>query len=95
MVARIKKIRSGRYTKMMQYHKQPSRHLPLMARMLACLPGLSEAKALEIWENINKTFPYIGGIMLWQSDDVTMKGLDRYALDPDIKEIINKTIGCK
>lgn len=45
----VKKIIKGEYERPLQAHKQPSKELELGAKMLACFPGVSEEKAIELW----------------------------------------------
>jgi len=50
LVKKIKEIRSGKYSKEMQYHKRPSKELTDFQRVLALMNGITENKAVELSE---------------------------------------------
>jgi len=54
LVKKIKEIRSGKYSKEMQYHKRPSKELTDFQRVLALLHGVSENMAVEISKAKNR-----------------------------------------
>lgn len=48
LVKKIKEIRSGKYSKEMQYHKRPSKELTDFQRVLSLLHGVSENMAVKL-----------------------------------------------
>ena len=51
-IKKMQKIMSGYYAKPLQLHRKPSKKLPVIAKWLACVKGITEQSALEINEEL-------------------------------------------